>query len=347
MKPKVKAWQPGLFRVGGELWCLWTDERQIHFSKLKNTRLFDGTTANDPAPGEPHHEGAKWRNRLLFSPSPHAENPLPVFDGKSWRLFVGNKGIVTSLGPNRRTRVIVPVTLIQRDGDFAEKFERPRRDAVIYTDDLGSTWKWSRGVANGTGNPQASVWEGTIWQAGRRLHMVSRNNRRSVLYQVFPDRFAPGGGRPARAAGADVRGELGHPASRTPSPTTCTSATAVISEVCRRGWTTSRRSASTGSTLNPIFPARRRTTPLQTRRRSTSWTRSSAATRALVELAAAMHERGLRLVGDLTPNHTGHTHEWFVAAQADEDAPEHGFYHWIDWPDSYAAALAGSPRSGP
>ncbi|TIC78891.1 glycoside hydrolase family 13 protein [Nocardioides sp. GY 10127] len=47
---------------------------------------------------------------------------------------------------------------------------------------------------------------------------------------------------------------------------------------------------------------------------------------AYERLSAAVHERGLRLLGDLTTNHTGDTHEWFRAAAADEDAPTRDWY---------------------
>ena len=51
---------------------------------------------------------------------------------------------------------------------------------------------------------------------------------------------------------------------------------------------------------------------------------------ALVSLAAAAHARGIRIVGDLTLNHTGHRHEWFLAAQASPSAPERAFYYFDD-----------------
>ncbi len=43
-------------------------------------------------------------------------------------------------------------------------------------------------------------------------------------------------------------------------------------------------------------------------------------------LIDAAHARGLRVLGDLTSNHTGDTHEWFRAAVADPGAPERSFY---------------------
>ena len=59
---------------------------------------------------------------------------------------------------------------------------------------------------------------------------------------------------------------------------------------------------------------------------------------ALASLARAAHARGLRVVGDLTPNHVGSRHEWFKAAQADPSAPERGFFYFDDaLPHGYEA----------
>ncbi|MDQ2625108.1 MAG: glycoside hydrolase family 13 protein, partial [Actinomycetota bacterium] len=49
---------------------------------------------------------------------------------------------------------------------------------------------------------------------------------------------------------------------------------------------------------------------------------------ALAGLARAVHARGMRLMGDLTTNHTGHAHEWFSRARADRSSPERDFYYW-------------------
>jgi alpha-glucosidase len=59
---------------------------------------------------------------------------------------------------------------------------------------------------------------------------------------------------------------------------------------------------------------------------------------ALVALTRAAHARGIRIVGDLTLNHTGDAHEWFFAAQADPASVERGFYYFDDsLPYGYAA----------
>lgn len=49
---------------------------------------------------------------------------------------------------------------------------------------------------------------------------------------------------------------------------------------------------------------------------------------ALRRLTGAAHERGLKVMGDFTPNHTGSSHEWFVAAMESTEAPERDFYFW-------------------
>jgi alpha-glucosidase len=48
---------------------------------------------------------------------------------------------------------------------------------------------------------------------------------------------------------------------------------------------------------------------------------------ALRSLADAIHARGMRIIGDITPNHTGDKHEWFQAALAGSQ-PERGFYYF-------------------
>lgn len=57
---------------------------------------------------------------------------------------------------------------------------------------------------------------------------------------------------------------------------------------------------------------------------------------AFARLVAEAHHRGLRLMGDLTTNHTGDSHEWFLAAQDDPDAVEAGYYFFEQHPDQYA-----------
>ncbi len=47
-------------------------------------------------------------------------------------------------------------------------------------------------------------------------------------------------------------------------------------------------------------------------------------------MVKGMHERGLRLVLDLVPNHSSDEHEWFKQARSSRDNPYRDYYHW--WP---------------
>jgi len=60
---------------------------------------------------------------------------------------------------------------------------------------------------------------------------------------------------------------------------------------------------------------------------------------ALRSLVRAAHRRGIRVVGDLTSNHTGATHDWFRAAVADAGSVEAGFYLFERHPERYAMWL--------
>ncbi len=57
---------------------------------------------------------------------------------------------------------------------------------------------------------------------------------------------------------------------------------------------------------------------------------------AMARLANAVRARGMRLMGDLTTNHGGNTHEWFQAALADANSPEAKFF-FTEHPHKYDA----------
>ena len=51
---------------------------------------------------------------------------------------------------------------------------------------------------------------------------------------------------------------------------------------------------------------------------------------AYVRLVEAAHARGIRVIGDLTSNHSGDSHEWFRSAFGHPGAPEEEFYYFTD-----------------
>lgn len=60
---------------------------------------------------------------------------------------------------------------------------------------------------------------------------------------------------------------------------------------------------------------------------------------ALTALTDAMHARDMHLILDLTTNHSGSTHQWFVAAQSDPDAHSIEFYTFNQHPHDYESWL--------
>lgn len=64
---------------------------------------------------------------------------------------------------------------------------------------------------------------------------------------------------------------------------------------------------------------------------------------ALIRLVEAAHERGIRVIGDLTSNHSGDRHEWFRSALGDPDAPEGEFYYFTDDAHTQYESWLGTP----
>ncbi|WP_458107387.1 glycoside hydrolase family 13 protein [Arthrobacter sp. R3-55] len=157
--------------------------------------------------------------------------------------------------------------------------------------------------------------------------------RKGTMYQVFPDRFA-------RSAQAD-----GHP---TPD---WAIACAWNEPVVGTGAGASTQfyggdlPGVTGKLdhlqalgvdvlyLTPFFPAR-------SNHRYDASTFDSVdpllgGDQALVDLVEAAHSRGIRVMGDLTANHSGAAHEWFVKALADPGSEEAGYYYFSPDHSSY------------
>ncbi|MER6951544.1 glycoside hydrolase family 13 protein [Nonomuraea sp. NPDC000554] len=78
--------------------------------------------------------------------------------------------------------------------------------------------------------------------------------------------------------------------------------------------------------LTPIFPARS-----NHRYDAASFDRVDpllGGDEALHRLSGALRERGMRLLGDITSNHCGDSHEWFTTAVSDVHAPEREMFYF-------------------
>ena len=66
------------------------------------------------------------------------------------------------------------------------------------------------------------------------------------------------------------------------------------------------------------------------------------------ELIAAAHDRGLKLILDLVPNHTSDQHPWFIEARSSRDNPKRDWYIWRDGrpdgepPNNWLSEFGGS-----
>ena len=184
--------------------------------------------------------------------------------------------------------------------------------------DFGYAWLNALGVQS-FDVPDADDFIATPGPGGPDWHLES------VVYQVFPDRFASSGrevappewaiprewdelptGRgpetPFEWFGGDLRGieeRLDHLTSLGVN-------VLYLTPVFPSG-STHRYDATTFDAVDPLL----------------------GGDDAFVSLVAAAHARGMRVLGDLTTNHVGSGHEWFEAARADHE-PERGFFFFDD-----------------
>ncbi|MEM8904321.1 MAG: glycoside hydrolase family 13 protein [Actinomycetota bacterium] len=163
--------------------------------------------------------------------------------------------------------------------------------------------------------------------------------RDGVVYQIFPDRFAPSPDGPP-------------PTDVVPDWATLTAWDAPLADshgaATRQTyggslWGVLRHLdhiADLGATviwLTPFFPA-----GSSHRYDAASFERVDpllGGDAALTALTAEAHRRGLRVIGDLTTNHCGSGHDWFLAAQRDPRTVEAGHFTFHDHPDDYECWL--------
>jgi alpha-glucosidase len=172
----------------------------------------------------------------------------------------------------------------------------------------------------------------TVGDTGPDWHLSS------VVYEIFPDRFArsePPIRRPEPPAWA-VRREWGTPPTGRGRDTPYEWYGGDLRGIEQRLDHVERLGANV-LYLTPFFPA-----GSTHRYDATSFSDVDpllGGPEAWRSLVRAAHARGMRIVGDLTTNHTGAGHEWFRAALAGA-TDERGFYYFDDsLPHGYEAWL--------
>jgi alpha-glucosidase len=169
----------------------------------------------------------------------------------------------------------------------------------------------------------------------------------AIVYQIFPDRFAPGGGEASAAA---IRSQvervqaLGLPGAARAWDEPPSQGREALFEfyggdldgiVSRLGHL--QALGVTAIYLNPIFES-------VSNHGYDCVDYEHVAARlggdaALARLRAATAERGMRLILDIAPNHLGAHHPWFLAAQADATAPTAEYFAFLDHPHEYESWL--------
>ncbi|MBK8987044.1 MAG: alpha-amylase [Chloroflexi bacterium] len=141
--------------------------------------------------------------------------------------------------------------------------------------------------------------------------------REAIVYQIFPDRFAPGSGRAWNAIthlsdiyGGTLRGIIEK-----------------LDYIADMGFNC--------LWLNPFFPDKTHHGYHATDHFSVNPRLGTLAD--MQELVREAHARGIRLLLDFVGNHVGSGHAHFQDALARRDSPYHDWFLWEEWPERYVA----------
>jgi alpha-glucosidase len=270
---------------------------------------------------EPHHDGSE-----LYAP----ERPMALGDEIDVRIRV----------PRASSADVVALRYV-RDGE-----PRGVRAEIDEETDTDVWWRATLPVWNPTVSYRWVLAGGTMgyrWLNGAGLFARDVTDAddfriavgeggpdwhvRSVVYQVFPDRFATTGrfGRNGdRPAWVVERPWDALPSGR--SPQTPYEWYGGDLEGVAQHLDHVEALGANVVYLTPFFPA-----GSTHRYDAASFERVDpllGGDAALVALSAAAHARGMRVIGDLTLNHCGAQHEWFLRALEDPDAVERDLFYW-------------------
>ncbi|MBA3366115.1 MAG: glycoside hydrolase family 13 protein [Actinobacteria bacterium] len=162
---------------------------------------------------------------------------------------------------------------------------------------------------------------------------------RSVVYEVFPDRFASSGAVGEPPAWALRRDWQDLPEGR--GPETAREWFGGDLAGLERHLDHLELLGASALYLTPIFPA-----GSTHRYDASSFDHVDpllGGDEALASLTAAAHARGMRVIGDVTLNHTGNGHAWFRSAEGDGAAAERDFYLFDESLETGYACWLGVP----
>ncbi|MEI8206036.1 MAG: sialidase family protein [Kiritimatiellales bacterium] len=171
----LMQWQPSLLTVSNELWCTWSETGQD--TALRGAYLSKLTSAT-----------GRWENKKLLLPGDSGVLAVtPQVDGIVWRPFPSQNPVQLSTG-----RVLAPVTMRENSGTFNDA---EKRNAVMITDDNGSTWSLSELIqlpVSPNGQWEPTVYEldsGEIAMIARRADLTNLTSATEILlFSTSPDK---------------------------------------------------------------------------------------------------------------------------------------------------------------
>ena len=277
----------------------------------------------------------------------------PHHDGSA--LYVRNQA--PQLGEKLKLKIRIHSTLgkvqqvLIRQSDSGEGFLSPKLKK-LYT---RHGWDWYEGGIE-MFNPELHYRffielkdKSSFWLNGLGLHELDQPDRDdfrinsysrppkwatgAVLYQVFPDRFAKSAASQKRKLpswaipnqwGDEVIGK---------GPGTAEQFFGGDLAGIQEHLDHLKKLGATILYITPFFPA-----GSNHRYDSSSFSEVDpllGGNKALSELIQKAHSMGLKVMGDLTANHSGDKHEWFQAAFQNPKAPESEFYYFTDQNTKY------------
>jgi alpha-glucosidase len=269
---------------------------------------------------EPHHDGS---DRYVL------ERPAEIGDDAVVRLRVPRGTAVDSVA----LRCVVngdPLGIAATIDEETETDTWWRATVPVHNPEVRYRFLLSGGEAgyawvNGAGVVRGDVADAddfvvSIDQGGPDWHLGS------VVYEIFPDRFASSG-LDVEPPGWVVRREWDElPTGR--GPTTSAEWFGGDLRGIEQHLDHVERLGANAIYMTPIFPA-----GSTHRYDATSFDRIDpllGGDEALESLVRTAHARGIRILGDLTPNHCGRGHDWFQRALADQGSPERDFFFFGD-----------------
>ena len=265
---------------------------------------------------EPHHDGS---DRYVL------ERPAEIGDDAVVRLRVPRGTAVDSVAlrcvVNGDPLGIAATIDEETDTDVWWRATVPVQNPEVRYRFLLSGGETGYAWVNGTGLVEGDVADADDFvvstdEGGPDWHLDS------VVYEIFPDRFASSGLDVEPPGWAVPRDWDDLPTGR--GPTTSAEWFGGDLRGIEQHLDHVEQLGANAIYMTPIFPA-----GSTHRYDSTSFDRVDpllGGDEALTSLVSAAHARGIRILGDLTPNHCGRGHEWFQRALADPDAPERDFF---------------------